>query len=106
MSIVAIRSANLRKCGLNTCHGGMLPLFPSTDGTLPQNPHFAIPGTEPPKITTVLLQCGIFHGKSGSCGHTLNTRRSLKTIGNLWCREGESNPQGTIPADFEFHCGF
>ena len=56
MSIVAMRSANLRKCGLNTCHGGMLPLFQSTDATLLQNPHFVILGTEPPKITTVLLQ--------------------------------------------------
>ena len=58
------------------------------------------------KLLQFYYSVEFFTGNQVSCGHTLNTRRSLKTIGNLWCREGESNPQGTIPADFEFHCGF
>ena len=28
-------------------------------------------------------------------------RNSVKFVRNVWCREGESNPQGRSPADFE-----
>ena len=47
------------------------------------------------KITTGLLQRGIFHRERGPCGGAPLTSRPLKTKRILWCREGESNPQGT-----------
>jgi hypothetical protein len=91
MSIVAMRSANLRKCGLDTCHGGMLPLFPSTDGTILQNPH-VIPGNPATKNYYSFTTVGNFPREIMVLRTHSKPRRSLKTKGNLWCREGESIP--------------
>jgi hypothetical protein len=89
MSIVAMRSANLRKCGLDTCHGGMLPLFPSTDGTILQNPH-VIPGNPATKNYYSFTTVGNFPREIMVPRTQSKPRRSLKVKGNLWCREGES----------------
>ena len=91
-SIVEKRFENLNECGLKTHYRGKNPSnhqleFPS--------PRLLNQVRQSAKITTVLLQCRVFHRERGGCGDAARTRRLLKTIRILWCREGESNPQGT-----------
>jgi hypothetical protein len=45
-------------------------------------------------FTAVLPQWKVFKRIRPACDHSVLCR-PFKTKGNLWCREGESNPQGT-----------
>jgi hypothetical protein len=49
----------------------------------------------PAGITVSFTAVGEFSTGNQPSGNTLHTARCFKTKGNLWCREGESNPQGT-----------
>jgi hypothetical protein len=95
-STAATQSANLRRCGLHTLPGEMLPRRPLTEPKMCANEIFgAESGEQGHRDYCSFTAVAEFSTSKQSLGDTPRSCRFFKTKGHLWCREGESNPQGT-----------
>jgi hypothetical protein len=89
-----MRFANLRKSGRTHAMAERFPYFHQTEGTCRQNPR--TPSALPAKNYYSLTTVGVFHRGIQRSANALGTPVGLlKQKRNSWCREGESNPQGT-----------